>query len=754
MRRVFWPLTVFGLAALFCVTASAQADESEIDGPPAPELPEVVARDATGRVTMRAVRVSEPLVLDGRLDDDAYRRVRPVSGFIQQEPLEGQPASEKTEAWVFFDDSRLYVGARLYDTTPDRMVANELRRDHFNISRGDSFTVVLDTFYDRRNGFYFETNPLGAIRDGLITNESDLNTDWNTVWDAKSARIEGGWTVEMAIPFKSLRYTESDAPTWGIQLKRQVTWKNEDVFLTPVPASYEWRGIRKLSSAATLVGLETPTSSRNLELKPYAISGLATDRTASPTVNNDLDADAGFDAKYGVTKSLTADFTVNTDFAQVEADDEQINLTRFSLFFPEKREFFLEGQGIFSFGGESGGGFFFGSQSYAPIMFFSRRIGLSDGATQPIRAGGRLTGRAGAYTLGLLNIQTGDRDNAAQATNYSVLRLRRDILRRSNVGVMFTNRSVAVGGDGTNQMFGVDGSFSFFENLNIHSYFAQSRTQATAGDESSYMAKVDNNGDRFGVELEHLMVGDEFNPEVGFVRRSGFRRNRGQFRFSPRPTSLKSVRQFSWSAEADIFHNLDGILETREVGGRFGTEFENGDELSFEYASSREVLDFSFEIIPDVAIPIGQYDFNRLEASYELGTQRRLSGRLSFETGGFFGGDRNEASYWGRVEVTPRLSVEPSVSLNWIDLPQGSFTTELIRTRVNYTVSPRMFVSALVQYNSSASAVGTNVRFRWEFEPGSDFFVVYNDGRDTRFDGFPALENRALVVKLTKLLRF
>ena len=749
-RTTFW--TVLAMASLLSPVAAHASDSDE--GPPALESPQVVARDSNGGVTVRAVRIPEPVVLDGRLDDPYYAQIPAIDGFIQQEPLEGQPATEKTEAWIFFDDKNLYIGARMWDSEPDRIVANEMRRDHRNISRGASFAVVLDTFYDRRNGFYFETNPLGAIRDGLITNESDMNSDWNTVWNANASYFEGGWVVEITIPFRSLRYRQGTSPVWGVQLKRQVTWKNEDTFLTDVPASWEWRGIRKLSSAATLVGLEVPSSSKNIEVKPFGISSMSTDRTVSPSVENDFSADFGFDAKYGVTNSMTADFTVNTDFAQVEADEQQVNLTRFSLFFPEKREFFLEGQGIFAFGG-TGGGFQWGSGADTPIMFFSRRIGIAGADTTPLRAGARLTGRAGKYTIGLLNIQTGEKESVAQATNFSVARLRRDIFSRSNVGMIFTNRSVALAGNGSNQLFGADANFAFYQNLLINAYYAETRTESLESrNDRSYLTKIENNGDRYGAEFQHLMVGGAFNPEVGFVRRRDFRRNFASAYFSPRPASIESVRKFKFGVEADFFHNLSGLLETRELSTDFRIEFESGDSSSIEYTSSYEFLDFPFEIVDDVIIPIGTYEFDRIRASYELGTQRRASGRLSLETGGFFGGDRTEARYEGRIEVTPQLSVEPGVSVNWVDLPQGTFATQLVRARVNYTLSPRMFVSGLVQYNSDSHSMSVNARFRWEYEPGSDLYLVYSDGRDTRLGGFPSLLNRGLVVKFTKLMRF
>ncbi len=528
-----------------------------IEGPAPPVPPEVVTRDADGRVTMRAHRLPEGLVIDGRLDDPIYERIPAVSDFIQQEPLEGEPATERTDLWVFFDDENIYVSGRNWDSHPERIMANEMRRDHRNINQNQTFTVVLDTFYDRRNGFFFQTNPLGALRDQAVTDERNPNNDWNTVWDVKTARFDEGWMVEMVIPFKSLRYKEGREQVWGINVRRSIRWKNETSFLTPIPASYSFFGIYKFSSAATLVGIQAPTGSRNIEVKPFAISSLTTNTTADPALSNDFAGDIGFDGKYGLTQSLIADFTVNTDFAQVEDDEEQVNLTRFSLFFPEKREFFLEGQGIFAFGGASGrrGGGGFGRRSMTPIMFFSRRIGLGDEGAVPIRVGGRVTGRAGPYTIGVLNIQQGENDvSTTAATNFSVVRLRRDILRRSNIGIIGTNRSVALDSLGASQTFGLDANLAFYQNLRVTSYYAQTRTPDLDGQEASYLGSVDYAADRYGFAYEHLTVGENFNPEVGFRRRSDFRRNFASVRFSPRPKNNKLIRKVSTDASFRLRH--------------------------------------------------------------------------------------------------------------------------------------------------------------------------------------------------------
>ena len=733
-----------------------------IDGPPPPAPPEVAARDTLGRLTMRAIRLGAPLQLDGLLDERVYYDVTPVTDFIQQEPDEGAPATDQTEVWVTFDADTLYVSARCWSEEPHRIVANEMKRDSHGMFGNETFSVVLDTFYDRRNAFNFVTNAIGGLLDALITNERTQNLDWNTVWDVGTSRFEQGWTVEMAIPFKSLRFRTGSAQIWGINVERRVVSKNEVSFLTAIPASLGFAGLYKMSSAATLVDLEVPASGTRLEVKPYAISDLATDLNETPPVLNDLAGDAGFDVKYGVTAALTADFTYNTDFAQVEVDEQQVNLTRFSLFFPEKREFFLEGQGIFDFGGGFrsdyttfyfGGGQFAGT---APIIFFSRRIGLHSGRSVPIRAGGRLTGKTGPYSIGLLNVQTGDEiASDAASTNFSVVRVKRDILRRSAVGALFTGRSVSLDGSGSNQAFGVDGLFSFYDNLNINTYLAQTRTPDASGDDRSYQTELVYNGDRWGVVLDRLAVGAHFNPEVGFVRRDDFRRNFAELRFSPRPLSLASIRKFLFQGSFDYTTDGAGLLETRLQQGLFGIEFENGDRLFAGATDSYEFLKNPFQITPDITIPVGGYSFVNTRVVYALGQHRVVSGGLAFDHGGFFSGDRVGVGYtFGRANLSPQLSFEPSLSFNWIDLPQGDFRTDLVSARTTYTLTPRMFVAALVQYNSTLDSLGTNLRFRWEYQPGSELFVVYTDERDTLSPRSPVLENRAFVVKATRLFRF
>ena len=735
-----------------------------IDGPPPPVAPAVVARDAAGRLTIRAVRLAAPIAFDGRLDDEIYATVPPLSDFIQQEPQEGAPATERTDAWVFFDDERVYFSFRCWETSPERVIANEMRRDNSNVYRNDHIAFVVDTFYDRRNALEFLVNPMGGRMDGQITNERLYNGDWNPIWDVEVGEFEGGWTVETAIPFKSIRYRRGPIQIWGFNVRRVSVWKNEHSFLTRVPSSMGGSGIFLMSRAATLVGLEAPAESTNLDIKPFAIMDLTSDHVARPPLSNVLSGDAGLDVKYGVTRNLVTDLTVNTDFAQVEADEQQVNLTRFSLFFPEKREFFLENQGLFAFGGAGSGAF--GGNGTTPVLFYSRRIGLHEGREVPIRAGGRLSGRMGRFSVGALNIQTGDTQlggtpaDRVQATNFTVVRVKRDLLRRSSVGGIFTRRAGSNGGPAWNEAYGLDGTFAFFNDLAVNTYWAQTRTAERLEDDVSYRAQLDYAGDRYGVQLERLVVGDNFNPEVGFLQRDDFERSYGTLRFSPRPHAVAAIRKLSFEGRFDYFTDRAGVVETRIAQGLFAIEFESSDRFDATYTRSYEFLDRPFRIASGLTIPIGGYRFQDMELSYDFGQQRRLSGRLSVQHGTFFGGEKTTARLGvggfrgGRLEISPQISVEPGFELNRITLPQGRFTTRLVTTRTTYTVTPLMFVSALLQYNSTNNSLGANVRLRWEYQPGSELFVVYNEQRDTLTPRMPVLENRALIVKFNRLFRF
>jgi hypothetical protein len=723
-----------------------------------PALSALVSRTASDEVTVRAVRLETSLVVDGRLDEAVYDAVSPLTDFIQQEPDEGQPATERTEAWIFFDGTNLYIAARCWDSHPEREVVNELRRDNGNILGNENFTFVIDPFHDRRNGYLFQTNPLGALRDMTVTDDQQ-NSAWNGIWQVRTGRFDQGWTLEVAIPFKTLRYRGSGPQTWGINLRRLVKWKNEFSYLSLVPAALGVGGVSRMASAASLVGLEPPAESKNIELKPYVMSARTTNRAAVVPFEDEGDANAGLDFKYGLTRSLIVDATWRTDFAQVEEDLQQINLTRFSLFFPEKREFFIEGQGIFDFGGVQAGN----SPGDVPLLFFSRQIGLSQSQAVPVVGGARVTGRVGAYSVGALGIRTDDAPRAgAVATNFAALRLKRNVLRRSNVGVMATRRAPAirdgaVPAPGASYTIGTDATFLFLTSLSFTGYYARTSTagMARAPDGTSYRGRFEYNSDRYGASAEHMLIDPNFRPEVGYVRRTDVRRTFGHLRFSPRPRDSRVVRKYTWQASVDYLADAPGTtVQYRESTGLFRTEFQSSDQLSVEYSREYELLPRPFPIATDVTVPAGDYTYSTSRVSYSLGQQRPVSGRLSIASGSLYGGTRSEIGYSGRWGVTPRFSMEPGATLAWIRLPYGGFNARLVSSRFTVTPSARMLISSLVQWNVDARTVSSSVRLRWEYTGGSDLFLVYSDGRDTRSRGWPAVMNQTLAVKATRLVRF
>ena len=721
-----------------------------IVGPPAPDAGESVRRNSEGRVTLRAWPLAEPVTVDGVLDDPVYDEVPAAGGFVQQEPVEGAPVSEPTRVWVFYDADSLYVSADLEQR--GSTIGGEMRRDHRNIGWQDSFSVILDTFYDRRNGFLFHTNEHGGLFDAQVTDERSTNSDWNTVWYAEGSSTAAGWSVEMRIPFRSLRYAAGGAQLWGINFRRLIKHNNERAFFTPLSQAYSRNALLRLSEAATLVGLVAPQGSRRMELKPYAIGG----QTHQPLsdITNDWTGDVGADFKFGVTEGLTADLTWNTDFAQVEDDDSQVNLSRFSLFFPEKREFFLEGQGVFDFGGRESS--MFGGPTDMPIPFFSRRIGLSGSSAVPILGGARMHGRAGAYSLGLLNIQTGAQDDLeVDSTNFSAFRLKRDLFSRSNIGVIATHRTLAADGGGANSLYGVDGNFAPTEHLRINTFYMATRAPESAGgiEDASYLGQVRYDTDLIGLSAERLYLGEGFDPGMGFVRRRDFLKTAGGFKFAPRPSGIERIRQFELQVDAANYDRPDSGMETREYTVELRTIFESSDRLVFDWSRTEEHLLEGFDLVDDLGVPAGRYRFDRGSVRFWLGSHRPVSGYLRYEFGDFFDGDRRELTYWGRTEVNRRLSLEPNLGLNWIRMPAGEARTTLARVRASYTISPRSYFGALVQYNSAAAVWSANLRYRWEYSPGSDVFVVFSTNREED-DGISGLTDRTLVVKFTRLFRF
>jgi Domain of unknown function (DUF5916)/Carbohydrate family 9 binding domain-like len=703
--------------------------------------------------TVTASRISGPLKIDGRFDDEVYQRLEPFRRLIQQDPKEGEPASEDTDFWVMFDDKNIYFAAKCYDTHPEREVATELRRDSNNIFQNDSVAIVIDTFHDSRNGYKFQTNSLGAIQESAVVDEINNDT-WNTVWDVRSARYDWGWGFEMSVPFKSLRYPGAGPQTWGINMRRVIKWKNEISYLIPMQRSWGANALYHMGFTATLLGIETPAQSMNLEVKPYVVSSLTTDHTATTPFDNKSESNSGFDFKYGLTRGLILDTTYRTDFAQVEEDQQQVNLTRYSLFFPEKRDFFLEGQAIFAFGGTN-----FGQNANpgdVPVIFFSRRIGLNNGLAVPVNAGARITGRAGKYQLGIVNIQTGDKPAAnAVSTNFSAFRIKRDILRRSNIGLIATYRSPTVAGHQNNAAVGADANLFLLRNIVANLYYARTDSPGRSDGQGSYRGRFDYTGDRYGFIAEHLLVGPAFNPEIGFVRRSDFRRTFEQVRFSPRPKNARVVRRYNFHASLDYLTNaswttvLDKVFE-----GQFGIEFQRGDTLRFTYDHNYEFLPRQFVINPGTIVPGGGYLYQDFTTSYFLGQQRRVSGSVSAGYGSLYNGRKTEAGYNGRIAIVPQFAVEPSIALNRVRLPYGDFEAPVITTRAVFTPNARTALTTLIQYNGGTHTLSSSVRLRWEYSPRSELFLVYSDGRNTLATGYQELLNRSIAFKITRLLRF
>ncbi|MGE0394454.1 MAG: DUF5916 domain-containing protein, partial [Vicinamibacterales bacterium] len=743
------------LLALAASPLAAQTSQIRV-----PVAPEVETRDASGRATVRAVRLTDALKVDGRMDEPVYASVKPIGGFTQVEPKPGAPASQPVDVWLLYDQANFYVSVRVHEDHLERMVANEMRRDaSINLAQNELVTVALDTFHDRRSSFSFCVNPIGGRCDGQSSNEGQYNGDWNSVWSVQTGRWEGGWTIEMALPFRTLRYPATPVQDWGIQILRINRWKNEVVFLTPSDPSRGSAGFMLASRFANLVGLEAPPPGRNIEVKPYTIGSLTTDRLSRPAKSNATDGNIGLDVKYAVTQSIATDFTWNTDFAQVEADEQQVNLTRFNLFFPEKREFFLENQGVFAFGGTTSGTG--GAAGDAPILFYSRSIGLNGAQQVPLSVGGRATGRLGRFSFGGVNIQSKAvaATNTA-STNFSVLRMKRDILNRSSIGVMATNRSVARSGQGRNTVVGADATFAFYTNLAINTYWATSdsedqKARGVTGDNQSYRGQLDYNADRYGLQAEYATVGANFNPEMGFMRRIDMRKAYLQGRFSPRPKQRGAVRKYYFIGSGNYIRNGEGRRDFLVGSGEFSVEMQNADRYTVGVDRTYEYIPRPFVIAPGVTVPVGGYDYRIVRATAGFGQQRRVSAQFGIEHGTLYGGSRTTLTISrGRYQFSPRLAVEPTVSFNNVDLPGGSFNTNLIGSRVNLAITPRAFISALVQYNSTAASLASNVRFRWEYLPGSEMFVVYNDQRDSRVAGFPDLQNRSFIVKINRLMRF
>jgi hypothetical protein len=696
---------------------------------------------------VRAVRITEQITLDGRLDETVWTQAPAADGFLQKLPRNGAPATEETVARFAYDEDNLYVGVVCHEAEPDKILIKDLKED-FDFMSTDLVQIFIDSVHDRRTGFTFVVNAAGARRDSQVSISGGANQDWDGVWDAKVTHGEGAWFIEFMIPFKTLRFSNAASQEWGVNISRRILHLNEESNWAPVPIRFSGN---QADMAGTLGGFENIRPGRNLTIKPFLIGGstqsLIGGGTPSP-LRTSKDFDAGLDLKYSLTPSMTLDATYRTDFAQVEVDQQQVNLTRFNLFFPEKRDFFLENSGIFAFGA---GNRSFGTTSSNLVPFFSRRIGLSAAGTPiPIIGGARVSGSAAGNDVGVLVMKTED-EGSTPSNNYVVGRYKRNLLRTSWIGALFTDRESGLAGD-YNRVYGPDVHFRFFQRLDLDSYVLRSDTPGRSGRNTARNVLAAWRDDELTMSVEHNAVQPNFNPEVGFVRRADMSQYSGDASWNPQLRRSDAIRNLRFGASVDYFNNgTTGEIETRTQEATTGIQFENNGGLTFNVNRTFDRLVRPFAIRSSVAIPVGDYDYRRYTASFDSGNNRQLGVSGNTSWGEFWNG--HNRSFSGSLDYSPtyRVSLDLSYSRNHVTLPAGEFTTQLLGARVLYGFSPRAFFNAFIQYNADTHQVSSNLRFNFTHHPLSDIYVVYNDRRDST--GGQLLE-RAFIVKVTNLFNF
>src|SRR3989441_3459818 len=680
-----------------------------------------------------------------------WKAAKPAGNFIQKEPHEGQPASERTEVRDSYTKDAVYFAVNCFDSEPDKIIATERRRDQ-SPEKDDSFWIILDTYNDHRNAFLFATNPLGVRFDERITDEGrDVDVNWDGEWEVVARRTNTGWTANIKIPFKTLRIKGEKKQVWGIDFQRLIRRKNESTYWSNYHRNYTFLNV---SQAGKLLGIEDIESGHRLRVKPYVAPRISNiDGSVSPGLGSAFNA--GVDVKYRITPSLTADFTVHPDFAQTDVDEQVVNITRFPLFFPEKREFFREDLGLFEFGTDVGSG---NRDARDLKLFFSRRIGLSSkGEPVPIIGGAKVTGKIKGFTVGFINMQTrslkfqaSTSGSAARpdepGSNFTVIRIKRDVFERSNVGAIFTNRMSGKPGD-HNRAFGIDGNFRLFQNLILQSFVAKTQTPNLKGEDWSWRGRAAYDNDFVAVELAHLDVGKNFNPEIGFVPRLDQRTTTANFQIKPRPKH-GPVRQFQFSSRFDYTDNHRHILESRPWHWlTVRTIFQSGDRIVVDQHRIFERLLKPFDITSDIRIPIGPYPSHDIRIEYQASPARRIAGddfaQLTREWG-FFGGNRTQLKLNPEIKFSKALFVNLGYTLDDVHVPQGSFTAHVVNSRANYSFSNNLLTSVTVTYNSLAHQFNTRFRLNYIFRKNDNFFIVYDEGRGT--DGH---SRRALTAKLT-----
>ena len=714
-----------------------------------------------------------PPVIDGRVNDAAWEAVQPYTDFTQQDPAEGAPATERTEVRLIVGRGHVYIGIVCFDRDPTKIILSQARRDA-PLNDTDSVIVVVDTFNDNQNAFVFGTNPIGIEYDGQVAREgqtsgltfqggaggtqrggiSAFNPNWDGDWTVKAQVTDRGWEAELAIPLKTLRYATGLNRTWGFNVLRNIRHKDEQVYLAPIPRGFD---IYRVSLAAKVSGLDLPPR-RDIKLIPSALGSINKDFTRGTGDQLDRNGDAGLDVKWGIRPNLTLDATINTDFAQVEADEEQVNLTRFDLFFPEKRPFFLENASTFQFG-----------QPQSIDLFFTRRIGLSPtGVPIDILGGGRLSGKvAGNWNVGVLNIQTDGLTVGAQRvapdTNYSVLRAQREV-GRSSYGAIFVGRYAT--GDAAeasvtkwNRAYGVDANVQIGPNHRVSSFIARTDTSGTGGSDYAGRAFYNFTNNVWQISGGYSQVGDRFNPEVGFLPRRGYRRPEFRVFFQPQPKTIRWIRRVAPHVSYNSYWGFNGRLQSSSMhvhpleiqpaqGGRFGWFFDRNQDspLATFVVYNRDGR--------RVAIAPGQYTWYQHAFEYHHDPSARVTGTIRARVGRFYDGDMHA------LEITSgyRLSSRMSASVGWtrqdIELPGGSFVANLVPMKASYAFTTLASVSALLQYNGQTAQFSSNIRLALLNRSGTGLFVVYNDRQDTTSFTPAETLGRSFIVKYTRLFDF
>ncbi len=675
------------------------------------------AQTASAPAAINAAYVNPSPKIDGDLSDEAWTHAQPIRHFTQCEPQQGKAATERTEVRMVYDEHALYVGVCCFDSLPEKIIANELQRD-FRYDEDDNFALIFDTYHDRRNGFLFIINPNGARFDALVTDEGNgINVDWNSIWDTRASVTDSGWFAEIEIPFSTLRFSEDAEQVWGVNFERNIRHKHEQMRWQGFSRNYH---ITQLSQAGILQGLQNIHRGTRLEIKPYVSCGLQ--RGFAPFSDERAAlSKTGFDLKYPVAQTLTLDATVNTDFAQVESDRAQINLTRFLLYFPEKREFFLEGAGIFNFN--------FGER---PRLFYSRRIGIVTGEQIPIRAGVRLVGKAGGYDIGALDMQTAAKDTVP-ATNFAVVRVKHDVLKQSYVGVLATNKEFS---GGSNRAMGADANVRFSEifgdnNVEIGGAIAATQTPSLQGDNLAYRFFVDYPNDFIDHFIGIRSVQRNFNPEVGFVSRHG-KQLSWALRIAPRP-GVSGIRRLVFKpVDVEYFWDVNNRPESAFWEWRpFGFLTESGEFFEFNIQRTFDRMNEDFNIFGNIVIPRGRYYFTSYEIQLETNASRHLAGALFYNWGNYYTGERKRFSTQAAVKIDKHLALAADYSRNDVALAGGSFRTLEIGGHVRYAFSTFINTSLFAQWNNEDEEINLNFRFHWIPKIGSDVYFVYNQLFDT-----------------------